>query len=104
MFHVRVSCLKINMLQGNSRKAGIHGVSMYIPKKYVNQAELEEFDGVSQGKYTIGLGQTNMAVVDDREDINSICLTGIMLLTSRQVFIGTIQDRSKTSWSFGGWN
>jgi 3-hydroxy-3-methylglutaryl CoA synthase len=37
---------------------------------------LEAFDGVSQGKYTIGLGQSKMAVVDDVEDINSICLTG----------------------------
>jgi hypothetical protein len=33
----------------------------------VDQAELEKFDGVSQGKYTIGLGQTKMAFCDDRE-------------------------------------
>jgi hydroxymethylglutaryl-CoA synthase len=38
------------------------------------------FDNVSQGKYTIGLGQLNMACVDDREDIQSICLTGIVVL------------------------
>lgn len=41
----------------------------------VNQAELEKHDGVSSGKYTIGLGQTNMAFVNDREDIYSMCLT-----------------------------
>jgi hypothetical protein len=38
---------------------------------------VEIFDGVAAGKYTIGLGQTRMAFCDDREDINSICLTGI---------------------------
>ena len=34
------------------------------------------FDGVSKGKYTIGLGQEYMACTDDREDINSFALTG----------------------------
>ena len=37
---------------------------------------MEAFDGVSSGKYTIGLGQEKMAFIDDREDIQSICLTG----------------------------
>lgn len=37
---------------------------------------MEVFDGVSAGKYTIGLGQEKMAFIDDREDIQSICLTG----------------------------
>ena len=38
---------------------------------------IEEYDNVSKGKYTIGLGQQEMAVCSDREDINSICLTGM---------------------------
>lgn len=42
----------------------------------MSEAELEAFDSVSQGKYTIGLGQEYMAFVDDREDINSFALTG----------------------------
>jgi hydroxymethylglutaryl-CoA synthase len=33
----------------------------------VDQSELEKFDGVSAGKYTIGLGQTRMSFCDDRE-------------------------------------
>ena len=33
----------------------------------MEQSELEKFDGVSAGKYTIGLGQTKMAFCDDRE-------------------------------------
>ena len=41
----------------------------------MNQEALEAYDGVSQGKYTIGLGQTNMSFVNDREDIYSMCLT-----------------------------
>ena len=35
--------------------------------QYVEQSELEKFDGVSTGKYTIGLGQTKMTFCDDRE-------------------------------------
>lgn len=38
---------------------------------------IEEYDKVGKGKYTIGLGQQNMAFVGDREDIVSICLTGM---------------------------
>lgn len=37
------------------------------PLQYVEQSELEKFDGVSSGKYTIGLGQTKMSFCDDRE-------------------------------------
>jgi len=33
----------------------------------VEQSELEKFDGISAGKYTIGLGQTRMSFCDDRE-------------------------------------
>jgi hydroxymethylglutaryl-CoA synthase len=41
----------------------------------VLQGELEEYDGVSSGKYTIGLGQTKMGFCTDREDVHSLCLT-----------------------------
>lgn len=42
----------------------------------IDEADLERFDGVSAGKYTIGLGVEKMAFCDDREDINSFLLTG----------------------------
>ena len=42
----------------------------------VEQTELEKFDGVSQGKYTIGLGQTKMSFCDDRE--GKVCISGIV--------------------------
>ncbi|GME96864.1 unnamed protein product [Ambrosiozyma monospora] len=58
-----------------AKNVGIKAIEIYIPGQCVNQAELEKFDGVSQGKYTIGLGQTNMAFVNDREDIYSMSLT-----------------------------
>lgn len=42
----------------------------------VAHEELEKFDGVSAGKYTIGLGNSYMAFTDDTEDINSFALNG----------------------------
>jgi len=37
---------------------------------------LEKYDEVSSGKYTIGLGQTNMSFCSDNEDIHSVTLNG----------------------------
>ncbi|KAI8724015.1 Hydroxymethylglutaryl-CoA synthase [Fusarium sp. LHS14.1] len=54
---------------------GIKAIEIYFPSQYVEQTELEKFDGVSTGKYTIGLGQTKMSFCDDREDIYSFALT-----------------------------
>jgi hydroxymethylglutaryl-CoA synthase len=52
------------------RGANSHGC------QYVAQSDLEKFLGASTGKYTIGLGQTNMSFCDDREGMNSsIALT-----------------------------
>ena len=45
----------------------------------MSEADLEVFDGVSKGKYTIGLGQEYMAWPDDREDINSFALNGLYI-------------------------
>jgi hydroxymethylglutaryl-CoA synthase len=41
--------------------------ALIVYPQCVEQAELEKFDGVGQGKYTIGLGQTKMSFCDDRE-------------------------------------
>lgn len=51
-------------------------MDVYFPKRCISQPDLEKFDGVAAGKYTIGLGQERMAYCDDREDINSFLLTG----------------------------
>ncbi|KAG7796842.1 hypothetical protein KL944_004943 [Ogataea haglerorum] len=57
------------------QNVGIKAIELYVPGQYVSQADLESFDKVSPGKYTIGLGQTQMAFVNDREDIYSMALT-----------------------------
>jgi len=44
------------------------------PWQCVDQADLEKFDGVSPGKYTIGLGQTRMSFCDDREGTEVSCV------------------------------
>ncbi|ERF73012.1 hypothetical protein EPUS_07106 [Endocarpon pusillum Z07020] len=46
---------------------GIKAIEIYFPSQCVDQSDLERFDGVAAGKYTIGLGQTKMSFCDDRE-------------------------------------
>uniref|UniRef100_A0A0K0DWH4 Hydroxymethylglutaryl-CoA synthase n=1 Tax=Strongyloides stercoralis TaxID=6248 RepID=A0A0K0DWH4_STRER len=62
---------------------GIQSLEFYFPKNYVDQSKLEIFDNVSSGKYTIGLGQHQMSFFCDHEDINSICLTVLSNLLSK---------------------
>ncbi|KAF4459203.1 hydroxymethylglutaryl- synthase [Fusarium albosuccineum] len=82
---------------------GIKAIEIYFP----SQSELEKFDGVSAGKYTIGLGQTRMSFCDDREDIYSFALTATSKLIKNynidvnsigrlEVGTETILDKSKS--------
>ncbi|KAK7426004.1 3-hydroxy-3-methylglutaryl coenzyme A synthase [Neonectria magnoliae] len=86
---------------------GIKAIEIYFPSQYVEQTELEKFDGVSTGKYTIGLGQTKMSFCDDREDIYSFALTATSNLLKKyqidpnsigRVEVGTetLLDKSKS--------
>ncbi|KAK3203334.1 hypothetical protein GRF29_112g928624 [Pseudopithomyces chartarum] len=98
---------------------GIKAIELYFPSQAssrpptpgggvcVDQAELEKFDGVSQGKYTIGLGQTKMSFCDDREDMYSIALTTVSSLFKKysidpksigrlEVGTETLLDKSKS--------
>ena len=86
---------------------GILAIDAYFPTIYVEQTDLEKFNGVGEGKYTIGLGQKQMAFCTDREDINSICLTVTKSLLEKHsispkdigfLMIGTetIIDKSKS--------
>ncbi|KAI7861538.1 putative 3-hydroxy-3-methylglutaryl coenzyme A synthase [Spinellus fusiger] len=88
------------------QNVGILAMEMYFPSRYVEQTEMETFDGVSAGKYTIGLGQDRMAFIDDREDIQSVCLTAVHNLMEKynidynnigrlEVGTETIIDKSK---------
>lgn len=62
---------------------GVLAMEVYFPSGYVKQTDLETENGVSQGKYTIGLGQDAMAFTGDLEDINSICLTVVQSLLEK---------------------
>ena len=93
--------------EGWPQDVGIVAIEIYFPYQYVDQAQLETFDGVSTGKYTIGLGQAKMGFCSDREDINSLCLTVVSKLMERnklsysdigrlEVGTETIIDKSKS--------
>ncbi|KAH8146484.1 uncharacterized protein LAJ45_09430 [Morchella importuna] len=90
-----------------AQNVGIKAMEIYFPSQCVDQAELEKFDGVSTGKYTIGLGQTKMSFCDDREDIYSLALTATKSLLEKysidptsigrlEVGTETIIDKSKS--------
>ncbi|KAJ3445783.1 3-hydroxy-3-methylglutaryl coenzyme a synthase [Anaeramoeba flamelloides] len=62
---------------------GIIDIELYFPKVYVSQSELEEYDNVSKGKYTIGLLQTNMSFPLENEDTVSLALNAFDRLVTR---------------------
>jgi hydroxymethylglutaryl-CoA synthase len=87
---------------------GVLGMEVYFPNTYVDQVDLEEYDGVSKGKYTIGLGQTKMAFASDREDVNTIAMTVVRQLMDNyqiawsdigrlEVGTETLIDKSKST-------
>ena len=72
---------------------GIIAMELYVPNLFVDQSELELFDGGGEGsskaksfvgKYTVGLGQQQMGFVADNEDVNSLALTAVSRLFKRQ--------------------
>jgi hydroxymethylglutaryl-CoA synthase len=52
-------------------------MELYFPRLSVKQSDLETYMGAGEGKFTIGLGQQNMAFCNDLEDINSVCMTAV---------------------------
>lgn len=86
---------------------GILAIEMYFPTRFVSQEDLEIKDNC-KGKYTVGLGQLNMAFTDDREDITSGFLTAVHNLFEKyhinpsdigRVEVGTetLTDKSKSA-------
>ena len=67
----------------DSNLLGIIDIQIYFPRYFISQAELEVYDKVPKGKYTIGLGQKNLSFVSDNEDINSICLTVLDMIIKK---------------------
>ncbi|KAJ2608585.1 3-hydroxy-3-methylglutaryl coenzyme A synthase [Coemansia sp. RSA 1365] len=91
-----------------AENVGILAIDVYFPSRYVDQTELEQHDGVSAGKYTIGLGQSKMAFCDDREDISSVSMTAVQGFMEKynisysnigrlEVGTETIIDKSKST-------
>ncbi|KAK5137504.1 hypothetical protein LTR08_008482 [Meristemomyces frigidus] len=94
-------------MEGRPQNIGIKAMELYFPSQCVDQAELEKYDGVAAGKYTIGLGQTKMSFCDDREDIYSLALTTVSSLFKKynvdpatigrmEVGTETLLDKSKS--------
>ena len=67
----------------DNNNVGIVSMESYFPKQFVSQSDLEEYDKVSSGKYTIGLGQDAMSFTTEREDICSISMTVLSNLLSK---------------------
>lgn len=94
-----------------AKNVGILAMELYFPSQYVDQSDLEKFEKVSAGKYTIGLGQSKMGFCSDREDINSLCMTALHRLIEKnninlhdigrlEVGTETIIDKSKSVKTF----
>lgn len=89
------------------KDVGVLAMEAYFPRRCISESDLEDFDGVAKGKYTIGLGQEYMAWPDDREDINSFALNAVAGLLEKynidpksigRIDVGTetIIDKSKS--------
>jgi hydroxymethylglutaryl-CoA synthase len=87
---------------------GVLAMEVYFPSSFVKQTDMEAANGVSAGKYTIGLGQDAMAFTGDLEDVNSISLTVVQALLEKynispaeigRMEIGTesLVDKSKST-------
>ncbi|KAK1736800.1 hydroxymethylglutaryl-CoA synthase [Skeletonema marinoi] len=94
--------------RGNGKNVGILAMEIYTPRTYISQSKLEEHSGVSQGRYTLGLGQEAMAVTGDAEDVNSMALTVTHALLEKykidpntvgrlEVGTETLVDKSKST-------
>ncbi|OLY82436.1 Hydroxymethylglutaryl-CoA synthase, cytoplasmic [Smittium mucronatum] len=82
---------------------GIKAIDLYFPRKYVDQVELEKHDGVSAGKYTIGLGQDKMSFCDDREVVKQFMAKyNIDYKDIGRLEVGTetLIDKSKSTKTF----
>lgn len=66
-----------------AQNVGILGMELYTTRRCISEEDLEKFDGVAAGKYTIGLGAQFMACTDDREDINSFALSVVSSLMKK---------------------
>ncbi|KAK7505046.1 hypothetical protein BaRGS_00003616 [Batillaria attramentaria] len=69
---------------GWPKDVGIVAMEIYFPSQYVEESELERYDGVPVGKYTADLEQCGVGFISDREDVHSMGLTVLQRLVERQ--------------------
>ncbi|KAM6530085.1 hypothetical protein FALCPG4_008210 [Fusarium falciforme] len=62
------------------QNVGIKAMEIYVPPQCLDQTLFEKHQGVSAGKYTIGLGLQYMNFCTDREDVCSLALTAVSSL------------------------
>lgn len=98
-------------MASGGKNVGVLAVEIYFPPTCVQQEALEAHDGVSKGKYTIGLGQDCMAFCTEVEDIISMSLTAVTSLLENygidpkqigrlEVGSETVLDKSKSIKTF----
>ncbi|KAJ6840496.1 hydroxymethylglutaryl-CoA synthase [Iris pallida] len=82
------------------KDVGILAMEIYFPPTCVQQEAMEVHDGVSRGKYTIGLGQDCMAFCTEVEDVISMSLTVVSSLLEKYKIdpkeIGRLEVGSET--------
>ncbi|KAF5954477.1 hypothetical protein HYC85_007333 [Camellia sinensis] len=98
-------------MASQQKNVGILAVEIYFPPTCVQQEALEAHDGVSKGKYTIGLGQDCLAFCTEVEDVISMSLTAVTSLLEKygidpkqigrlEVGSETVIDKSKSIKTF----
>ncbi|GAU36131.1 hypothetical protein TSUD_292910 [Trifolium subterraneum] len=99
------------MASSHPNNVGILAMDIYFPPTCVQQEALEAHDGVSKGKYTIGLGQDCMAFCTEVEDVISMSMTVVSSLLEKynidpkkigrlEVGSETVIDKSKSIKTF----
>ncbi|KAK1325425.1 Hydroxymethylglutaryl-CoA synthase [Acorus calamus] len=94
-------------MDSQAKGVGILAMDIYFPPTCVRQDALEDHDGASKGKYTIGLGQDCMAFCSEVEDVISMSLTVVTSLLEKygidpkqigrlEVGSETVIDKSKS--------
>ncbi|XP_077235043.1 hydroxymethylglutaryl-CoA synthase-like [Tasmannia lanceolata] len=94
-------------MDSQQKDVGILAMDIYFPPTCIQQEALEVYDGVSKGKYTIGLGQDCMAFCTELEDVISMSLTVVTSLLEKygidprqigrlEVGSETVIDKSKS--------
>nr|AHK61014.1 3-hydroxy-3-methylglutaryl-coenzyme A synthase [Aquilaria sinensis] len=94
-----------------AKNVGILAVDIYFPPTFVKQEALEAHDGVSKGKYTIGLGQDCLGFCTELEDVVSMSLNVVTSLLDKykvdpkqigrlEVGSETVIDKSKSIKTF----